>query len=199
MFNIYYINYAKAYEIAMLLDNKIIEEITKEHNTEGGLTGTAETGTGGMTEISLVGKYLPKLSLNGELTGSKSSKVIDTVKVITTKSTILDVIYKKSKEVSKLGDRRATNIMIDEKGDIKVIDFGFGKKLIEEQQENQASVLLNWPASKVPDEIYSEQYGIQTEIFYVGYLIKNIIEKYNIKCFKYGILLEKMIQSKCIL
>lgn len=55
--------------------------------------------------------------------------------------------------------------MIDEKGDIKVIDFGFGKKLIEEQQENQASVLLNWPASKVPDEIYSEQYGIQTEIF----------------------------------
>ena len=60
--------------------------------------------------------------------------------------------------------------------------------------ENQASVLLNWPASKVPDEIYSEQYGIQTEIFYVGYLIKNIIEKYNIKCFKYGILLEKMIQ-----
>ena len=30
MFNIYYINYAKAYEIAMLLDNKIIEEITKE-------------------------------------------------------------------------------------------------------------------------------------------------------------------------
>lgn len=91
-------------------------------------------------------------------------------------------------------DIRATNIMIDEKGDIKVIDFGFGKKLIEEQQENQASVLLNWPASKVPDEIYSEQYGIQTEIFYVGYLIKNIIEKCNIKCFKYGILLEKMIQ-----
>ena len=91
-------------------------------------------------------------------------------------------------------DIRATNIMIDEKGDIKVIDFGFGKKLIKEQQENQASVLLNWPASKVPDEIYSEQYGIQTEIFYVGYLIKNIIEKYNIKCFKYGILLEKMIQ-----
>ena len=88
-------------------------------------------------------------------------------------------------------DITATNIMIDEKGDIKAIDFGFGKKLIEEQQENQASVLLNWPASKVPDEIYSEQYGIQTEIFYVGYLIKNIIEKYNIRCFKYGILFGK--------
>ena len=30
MFNIYYINYAKAYEIAMLLDNKILEQIKKE-------------------------------------------------------------------------------------------------------------------------------------------------------------------------
>ena len=79
MFNIYYINYAKAYEIAMLLDNKILEQITKEHNAEGGITGVAETGTGGMTEIPLVGRYLPKLSLNGELTGSKSSKVIDTL------------------------------------------------------------------------------------------------------------------------
>ena len=58
MFNIYYINYAKAYEIAMLLDNKILEQITKEHNAEGGITGVAETGTGGMTEIPLVGRYL---------------------------------------------------------------------------------------------------------------------------------------------
>ena len=111
MFNIYYINYAKAYEIAMLLDNKILEQITKEHNAEGGITGVAETGTGGMTEIPLVGRYLPKLSLNGELTGSKSSKVIDTVKVITTKSTILDVIYKKAKEVSKLSDRTVGNLI----------------------------------------------------------------------------------------
>ena len=43
-------------------------------------------------------------------------------------------------------------------------------------------------------EIYKEQYGAQTEIFYVGYLIKNIIEKYDIKCFKYEMLLEKMIR-----
>lgn len=105
MFNIYYINYAKAYEIAMLLDNKITEEITKEHATEGGFTGIGEAGIGGMTELPLVNKFLPKLSLNGELTGSKSSKVIDTVKVITTKSTILDVIYKKAKEVTKLDDK----------------------------------------------------------------------------------------------
>ena len=90
-------------------------------------------------------------------------------------------------------DIRAANIMVDEKGDIKVIDFGFGKRL-EEEQDNNASVLLNWPASRIPQEIHSEQYSVQTEIFYVGYLIKNIIEKYDIKCFKYTILMEKMIQ-----
>ena len=91
-------------------------------------------------------------------------------------------------------DIRAANIMIDETGSIKVIDFGFGKKMNGDQENNKASVLLNWPASKVPREIYKEQYGVQTEIFYVGYLIKNIIEKYDIKCFKYEMLLEKMIR-----
>ena len=42
MFNIYYLNYAKAYEIAMLLDNKILDQITKEHNSEGNVNGNGE-------------------------------------------------------------------------------------------------------------------------------------------------------------
>lgn len=91
-------------------------------------------------------------------------------------------------------DVRATNIMIDETGQVKIIDFGFGKKLNLKQEDNQASILLNWPVSKIPQEIYKEHYDIQTEIYYVGYLIKKIIEKYDIKCFKYGILLDKMIR-----
>lgn len=93
-------------------------------------------------------------------------------------------------------DIRDANIMITENGNVKVIDFGFGKRLGEKNENNQASILLNWPASRVPQEIYNEQYGVQTEIFYVGYLVKNIIEKYNINTFKYGVLLEKMIQIK---
>lgn len=93
-------------------------------------------------------------------------------------------------------DIRDANIMITENGNVKVIDFGFGKRLGEKNENNQASILLNWPASRVPQEIYNEQYGVQTEIFYVGYLVKNIIEKYHINTFKYGVLLEKMIQIK---
>lgn len=45
----------------------------------------------------------------------------------------------------------------------------------------------------MPGEIREEKYTVKTEIFYVGYLIKNLIEKYDIDCFKYSILLEKMI------
>ena len=70
-------------------------------------------------------------------------------------------------------DVRATNIMIDETGQVKIIDFGFGKKLNLKQEDNQASILLNWPVSKIPQEIYKEHYDIQTEIYYVGYLIKD--------------------------
>ena len=111
MFNIYYINYAKAYEIAMLLDNKVQEQITKERNTEGRATGNVETGIKGLTEVPFIEKYLPKLSLNGEITGTKSGKVIDTVKVITTKSTILEGIYKKAKEVFGLNDKIIGNLI----------------------------------------------------------------------------------------
>ena len=34
MFNIYYINYEKAYEISMLIDNKLIEQRVKETGSE---------------------------------------------------------------------------------------------------------------------------------------------------------------------
>lgn len=111
MFNIYYINYAKAYEIAMLLDNKILEQITKEHGSEGKIEGKGGIDTAETKDIPFLGKYLPKLSFDGEFSGSKSSRVIDTVKVITTKSTILDVIYKRAKEVTKLSDKTVGHLI----------------------------------------------------------------------------------------
>ena len=91
-------------------------------------------------------------------------------------------------------DVRAANIMIDNMDNVKIIDFGFGKKHAADASDAQASVILNWPASKIPNEIWREVYNEKTEIYYVGYLIKNLVEKYQMTCFKYGLLLEKMIQ-----
>lgn len=90
-------------------------------------------------------------------------------------------------------DVRAGNVLIDNSGTVKIIDFGFGKRLNTNVDVEQASILLDWPASQIPSEIWREVYNVKTEIFYVGYLIKNLIEKYNIDCFKYSILLEKMV------
>ncbi|GAB6956284.1 hypothetical protein [[Ruminococcus] torques] len=103
MFNIYYINYQKAYEIAMLIDNKILQQEIKEKTScfDGKFVGDAETPT---SKIPFIGNILPSVNIQGEITGNKSKKVIDTINVISTKSTILDVIYKKAKEVKKIND-----------------------------------------------------------------------------------------------
>ena len=43
MFNIYYINYEKAYQIAMLIDNKIIETKQKEKEGKFNTTGNGNS------------------------------------------------------------------------------------------------------------------------------------------------------------
>lgn len=94
-------------------------------------------------------------------------------------------------------DIRAQNVIIDTNGLVKVIDFGFGKDVQDVKESAEASILLNWPASKYPNEVIEKQmYTGKTEIYYVGYLVKNIIEKYDIKDFRYKQLLDKMIQVR---
>lgn len=89
-------------------------------------------------------------------------------------------------------DIRPQNIMVDDEENVKIIDFGFGKQ-IEKSTDEKASVILNWPASKMPDEIINDSvYNFRTEIFYVGYLIKNLIEKYEITTFQYHKILSEM-------
>lgn len=65
------------------------------------------------------------------------------------------------------------------------------KKYDPEQKEYEEEFY-----TRFVDEIkimYSVYNSNIVRIFYVGYLIKNLIEKYEIDCFKYSILLEKMI------
>lgn len=111
MFNIYYINYEKAYQIAMLLDNKVIEQRQKEKGNQVEGNGTVSTDFNGLEGIPFLGKYMPKLDMEGEITGVKTNKVIDTVKVISTKSTILDRIYSKTKEVKKLQEKTVGSLV----------------------------------------------------------------------------------------
>ena len=111
MFNIYYINNEKASEISMLFDNEIVEKITRIKNTELTIDGDADVNTGATSKIPIFGQYLPSLDLKGNLTHNRSNRVEDTVKVVSSKSTILKPIYEKAKEVRRLDDSKVGNLV----------------------------------------------------------------------------------------
>lgn len=107
MFNVYYINYAKAFEIAMQMDNKILAETVKERGwgISAGVHGEVDA------KKSFINALFPKFSVSADLEGSKSGKTTDTIKVVSTKSTVLAPIVKKATEVKKLDDNKIGNLI----------------------------------------------------------------------------------------
>lgn len=94
LFNIYYINFAKVYEIKMMLGN----EISTAKNVEHGVVSTVDAQVDGNLKFNLLassGGFGGKIQ--GESTGSQ--KVIETFEVKTTKSVILKEILDSSKKL----------------------------------------------------------------------------------------------------
>ena len=93
-------------------------------------------------------------------------------------------------------DIRPQNILIDEKGNVKIIDFGFGKLLNTDSSENdENSIILNWPVTQLPEDItLYGKYNHTTEIYFLGKLFEHIIKENNMKdSFKYYHIIEKMV------
>lgn len=111
MFNIYYINNEKASEISMLFDNQIVEKIARIKNTDLALTGDANAKIGEGEKIPFVGKYLPTIDLNGNVSYDRSNRVEDTVRVVSSKSIILKPIYDNAKEVRRLDENKVGNLV----------------------------------------------------------------------------------------
>ena len=88
-------------------------------------------------------------------------------------------------------DIRPSNFMITENGVLKIIDFGFGKKVLNNNEKN--SVLLNWPATINPEEVITNgNYDYLTEIYYIGELFKHLV--LNDNSFLYHDILKKMLE-----
>lgn len=88
-------------------------------------------------------------------------------------------------------DIRPANIMIDNDDNVKIIDFGFGKKLESTEQDGR-SVVLNWPVTQLPYETETESiYNHQTEIYFVGKLFSHIL-KDELPNFKFVHIINKM-------
>lgn len=94
LFNIYYINFAKVYEIKMMLGNEITTTKSVEHGEESKIDGQV----GGDFKFNLLAK---SGSVEGKIQGesSGSQKVIETFEVKTTKSVILKDILESAKRI----------------------------------------------------------------------------------------------------
>ena len=90
-------------------------------------------------------------------------------------------------------DIRNNNILINNEGTVKIIDFGFGKKM-EYSTDNEKSISLNWIANP-PMEFKEGKYDNKTEIYFIGKLFENIILENDIQNFMYNDLLKEMINT----
>ena len=96
-------------------------------------------------------------------------------------------------------DIRPQNFLIDENCNLKLIDFGFGKIVNNNQLDikSKNSVVLNWPVTEMPEEVEkSREYDNRTEIYFVGKLFWHILQSKG-SDFKYKFILNKMIKYSC--
>lgn len=109
LFNIYYINFAKVYEIKMMLGN----EISTTKNVEHGESSTVDAQVDGNLKFNLLAK---SGGVEGKIQGesSGSQKVIETFEVKTTKSVILKEILDSAKKIE--------NFKSVHEGELVVID-----------------------------------------------------------------------------
>lgn len=91
-------------------------------------------------------------------------------------------------------DVRRENILISFDGQVKLIDFGFGKK-IAVAGDKKKSISLNWWCD-IPNEFSAGQYDHQTEIYFIGKLFESILadgdDDFVFFEFKYKSILDKM-------
>jgi len=91
-------------------------------------------------------------------------------------------------------DIKEQNILITKDGTVKIIDFGFGKKVTAENKNN-ASILLNWPVSELPDEVAERKYNHKTDIYFLGKMFNKLLEKNGVDNFKYQHVIDLMVKT----
>lgn len=101
LFNIYYINYPKVYEIKMMLNNLV--SINK--SIEKDKAGEMSSDIGASFGLGFLKLFKGDAKVGVEAKGSLSNKVIETLEVKTTKSIILNEVFEKSSNIKSFTDK----------------------------------------------------------------------------------------------
>lgn len=90
-------------------------------------------------------------------------------------------------------DIRPANLLVAADGQLKIIDFGFGKQIADSDDFGN-SVSLNWWCEP-PDEFRHKIYDFKTEVYFVGRLFDKILATSGLGEFEYASLLSQMSAS----
>lgn len=101
LFNLYYVNYAKVYEIKMMLNNRVAvgQSIEKGKEGEAGINIEASSA------LDFLKLFKGEAQIGAEAKGGISSKVIETLEVKTTKSIILNEVFDKCNEIKSFSSK----------------------------------------------------------------------------------------------
>ncbi|MBP1047152.1 hypothetical protein I6N96_12795 [Enterococcus sp. BWM-S5] len=110
-YNLYYLNYQKAFEISMLIDNNIVETIVKETSTDFSGEAGISASTADLKNIPVLGNYIPEFEASGNGNVSKSKKTLDNINVISTKSTMLKPVVERAKRIQVLSENKIGDLV----------------------------------------------------------------------------------------
>lgn len=87
-------------------------------------------------------------------------------------------------------DIRPMNILVNETGQVKIIDFGFGKQAIGSNDFHK-SISLNWWC-EIPNDFKNKVYDFRTEVYFIGKLFEKMITENELSDFRYLEILKQM-------
>ncbi len=87
-------------------------------------------------------------------------------------------------------DIRPSNLLVNQDGVLKIIDLGFGKRVVTSDDFDN-SITLNWYVP-TPDEFREQRYDFSTEVYFLGKLFERLLQQARVEHFKYSDALRQM-------